>query len=261
MSSSAAIEIAAAFLLQESFNLKIEPLEMIRLCQRAENEFVGVSCGIMDQFVVRLAQKGKSLFLNCRDLSYEQVPFSNRDIRIVVLNTMVKRELKGSLYNTRRSECQEAVKIFKRFLPISSLGEADLDIFEKYKAKLAPQVLKRTRHVISENERVKKAVSFLKSSDFSSFGECMYESHKSLRDNYEVSSPELDLMVELAGKIKGTLGSRMTGAGFGGCTVNLVKEEALDSFKKEVIEGYRQKTGISPEIYVSNAEEGVSRIT
>lgn len=260
LSSSAAIEIATAFLLQECFNLTIDPLEMIRLCQRAENEFVGVSCGIMDQFVVRLAQKEKALFLNCSDLSYEQVPFSSKDIRVVVCNTMVKRELRSSAYNERRSECQEAVKILKNFLPISSLGEVDLDSFEKYKAKLSAHVLKRSRHVISENERVKKAVSFLKSSDFSSFGELMCESHKSLRDDYEVSSPELDLMVELANKIKGTLGSRMTGAGFGGCTVNLVKENALDSFKKEVIEGYTQKTGISPEIYVSTVEDGVKRI-
>lgn len=229
LSSSAAIEIATAFLFEKYLNLRIDPLEMIKLCQHAENEFVGVGCGIMDQFIVRLAQKGHAIFLNCSDLSYEQVPFSTDDIKIVICNTMVKRNLKDSAYNDRRRECQEGV-------------------------------LKRMRHVNSENERVKKSVSLLKSFDFSSFGECMYESHRSLRDDYEVSCPELDLMVELARRIKGTLGARMTGAGFGGCTVNLVADEFIDKFKEKVFQGYKKETGISPEIYISTAEDGVNRI-
>ena len=229
LSSSAAMEVATAFLFQECFNFKMDPIEMIKLCQRVENEFVGVGCGIMDQFVVRLAKKGHALFLNCSDLSYEQVPFANKDIKIAVCNTMVKRNLKNSAYNDRRRECQEGVR-------------------------------KRLFHVNSENERVKKSVFFLKSSDFSSFGKCMYESHKSLKDDYEVSCPELDLMVELAREVEGVLGARMTGAGFGGCTVNLVQDEAIDRFKEKIFQGYKEKTGILPEIYVSAAEDGVSRI-
>jgi len=251
LSSSAAIEIGTAFLLQEYLGLKIEPLEMIRLCQRAENEFVGVGCGIMDQFIIRLAKKEKALFLNCNNLSYEQVPFLTKDIKVILCNTMVKRNLGSSAYNERRRECEAAVKI---------LGEFTIGDFEKYKDRLSPQILKRARHVILENERVKKSVSFLKGSNFSSFGECMYESHKSLRDDYEVSCSELDLIVELARGIEGTLGARMTGAGFGGCTVNLVKEKAVGRFRREVMEGYKEKTGISPDIYISTAEDGVKRI-
>jgi galactokinase len=251
LSSSAAIEVSTAFLLQEYLNLKIEPLEMIKLCQRAENEFVGVGCGIMDQFIVRLAKKERALFLNCAGLSYEQVPFSGKDVKVVVCNTMVKRNLKNSAYNERRRECSEAIGI---------LGKFNQTNFEKYKSKLSPAVLKRTRHVISENERVKKAVAFLKESDFSSFGECLYGSHKSLRDDYDASCPELDLMVDLARGIKGVLGARMTGAGFGGCTVNIVKEGVVDKFKEKIFKEYKQKTGLSPEIYISTAENGVSRI-
>lgn len=260
LSSSAAIEISTAFLLEEMLALKIDPLEMVKLCQRAENEFVGVSCGIMDQFVIRMAQKGHAVFLNCKDLSYEQVLFADTDIKVVVCNTMVKRTLENSAYNERRRECEEAVTVLKKFLPITYLGEVDSSSLEKYKERLSPVVLRRSRHVVSENERVKKAVVFLKEAKLSLFGECMYESHKSLRDEYEVSCPELDLMVEIARSIEGTIGARMTGGGFGGCTVNIVEDKAVAIFKEEITNRYREKTGISPEIYVSGAENGVSRI-
>ena len=251
LSSSAAIEIATAFLLNEYLGLDLAALEMIKLCQQAENEFVGVNCGIMDQFIVRLAEKGKAIFLNCRDLSYEQVPFPGQKIRVMVCNTMVKRNLKASNYNRRREECQEAVKV---------LGEIDGANFERYQDKLTPILRKRARHVISENERVKKAVTYFKSMDFSSLGECLYESHRSLRDDYEVSCPELDLMVGLARGVKGTWGSRMTGAGFGGCTVNLVSLESVNKFREEVSRGYQKKTGCVPEIYTSSVEGGMSRL-
>jgi galactokinase len=214
----------------------------------------------MDQFVVRLAEKGKAIFLNCGDLSYEQVPFPGQKIKVLVCNTMVKRNLKNSNYNRRREECQEAVEVLKKKGPVHSLGEIDEAGFEKYKDVLTPALRKRARHVISENERVRKAVSFFKSMDFSSLGECMYQSHYSLRDDYEVSCPELDLMVELARGVEGTWGSRMTGAGFGGCTVNLVSLGFVDLFRQEVSRGYQKRTGITPEIYASSVEGGVSRL-
>jgi len=261
LSSSAAIEIATAVSLQIINGFTISPLEMVKLCQKAENEFVGVNCGIMDQFISLLGEKDKALFLDCRSLEHEQIPLME-NLRIVICNTRVNRKLAGSkYYNERRRECAEGVSLLREFLPeIDALRDVTIDSFEKYKHHLPENIKKRCGHVIRENERVIQAVAALKEDNLGKFGNLMNESHQSLRDDYEVSSVELDLMVEIAREIDGVLGARMTGAGFGGCTVNLVEKKSINQFHKIIMEKYKKKTGIQPEIYICQAENGAGEI-
>jgi len=261
LSSSAAMEVVTALSLQSLNHFEWEPVETIKLCQRAENEFVGVNCGIMDQFVSLLGKRDKALFLDCRTLDYQLIPLPGEELKIVVCNTRVKRGLADSGYNKRREECEEGVSSLKKHLPhIKALRDVKETDFERYKGFLPGVIKKRCRHIIGENQRVLQSVSALEKNDFRKFGQLMNESHRSMRDEYEISCPELDLMVEIAWETEGVLGARMTGGGFGGCTVNLVEEKKVAEFKERISRRYREKTGISPEIYICRAEDGAGRI-
>lgn len=260
LSSSAAIEVASALAF---LNVGTAPPsqmsepELAALCQRAENQFVGVNCGIMDQTISILGKADHALFLDCRTLDYERVPLNLDHIRIVVCNTKVKRELASSEYNKRRAECEKGVEILKQWYPlISALRDVSPNDFKKHEASLPSLTQKRCRYVIEENERVWRAVAALKTGNLPAFGQLMNASHIGLRNDYEVSCKELDTMVEIAWANEGVIGARMTGAGFGGCTVNLVRQEAVDAFVGEVQSEYPQRTGIKPEVYVCVASDG-----
>jgi galactokinase len=256
LSSSAALEVAAVAFWQKLAGFELASVEAVKLARRAENEFVGVPCGVMDQFASALAREGHALFLDCRDLGYRHVPL-RAEIKIVVCNSGVKRALAQSEYEVRLMQCRQAVaQLGSTGLAVKSLREVDLDDLEMARDALGELLLKRARHVVSENARVLEAVEVLEACDLERFGELMYASHVSLRDDYEVSSGELDALVELARQQPGCLGARMTGAGFGGCTVNLVRAEAADDFAKAVCEGYKHRIGQEAEIYICQASDG-----
>ena len=256
LSSSAAVEVGAVALSMKLFNIELSPLEVIRLARRAENEFVKVPCGIMDQFVCALGKRDHALFLDCRDLTYRHVPLSGR-VKIVVCNSGVRRALAASEYEIRLQQCRQAVaQLGTTGLAAKSLREIDLTDLEVARHSLSEVLLKRAQHVVSENGRVLKAVKDLENGDLESFGKLMIASHESLRDDYEVSSKELDVLVELALKQPGVLGARMTGAGFGGCTVNLVQAGKAEPFAEAVKEGYHSATKLNAEVYVCEASDG-----
>lgn len=256
LSSSAAVEVGAVALAMKLFNIELGPLEVIRLARKAENEFVNVPCGIMDQFVCALGKRDHALFLDCRDLSYRHVPLSDR-VKIVVCDSGVRRALAASEYEIRLRQCRQAVaQLGTTGLAVKSLREIDLTDLEVASHSLSEVLLKRARHVVSENDRVLKAVKNLEKGNLESFGKLMIASHESLRDDYEVSCKELDVLVELALKQPGVLGARMTGAGFGGCTVNLVRADAAHGFAEMVKEGYHEATGLTAEVYVCEASDG-----
>lgn len=258
LSSSAALEVVTALTMAKLNSLKIKPVEMARLCQRAENNFVGVACGIMDQYVSCLGQKNYALFIDCRSNDYEPVPFKDPDYQVLICNSKIQRGLANSKYNIRREECKIATEFFKHKLKreILALRDITIDEFKKYQAQLPEIIARRARHVISENYRVQAGVKALREGNFSTFGQLMIESHQSLKDDYEVSCVELDLLVDLALKQEGVLGARMTGAGFGGCTVNLLRREYIDAFEKTIKQGYKKITGINPDIYLTLPTEG-----
>jgi len=256
LSSSAAIEVATCYALLDNSALSIEPVEIAKLCQRAENEFVGMRCGIMDQFISCCGQVGKALMLDCRSLDYKLLPLPH-DARLVICNTMVKHALAAGEYNTRRAECEAGVRHFAQSLPnVRALRDATEADLKHYGNDLSEVINRRCRHVITENARVLEAAKALEQDDLEAFGHLMNESHRSLRDDYEVSCKELDVMVELAQKVQGVYGARMTGGGFGGCTVSLVEVENVEEFKRTVAQGYTEATGLVPEIYVCSAAEG-----
>jgi galactokinase len=257
LASSAAIEVSSALAFLNAGNLKMGELELAKLCQRAENEFVGVNCGIMDPTISIVGKANHALFLDCRSLDYERVPLNLADIKIMVCNTNVKRELAGSEYNKRRAECEKGVEILKAWYPsISALRDVSLADFKKHEASLPPLTQKRCRYVIEENERVLHAVEVLKAGDLQEFGRLMNASHDGLRDAYEVSCKELDTMVEIAQTHDGVIGARMTGAGFGGCTVNLVHRDAVEPLSRQIMTEYPEQTGIEPEIYICTPGDG-----
>ena len=244
-----------------------EKKEIAALCQRVEHEFVGVNCGIMDQTISLLGQVDHGLFLDCRSLEYEHVPLNLEAHCIAICNTKVKRELAASEYNKRRAECERGVDILKPWMPeINSLRDISLTDFEKYEGKLPPLTQKRCRYVIEENTRVLDAVDMLKARNqrttekaddsLIAFGKLMYASHKGLCYDYEVSCNDLNLLTEIACSIDGVIGSRMTGAGFGGCTVSIVHRDALETFRTRVMTEYHEETGIEPEIYLCNVSNG-----
>ena len=234
--------------------------ELAALCQQVEHEFAGVNCGIMDQTISLLGREDQALFLDCRSLENEHIPLNLKAHHIAICNTKVKRELAASEYNKRRAECERGVDILKQWLPgISSLRDISLADFKKYEDELPALTQKRCRYVIEENTRVLDAVSALKTrtdESLGQFGRLMNASHKGLRDDYEVSCAELDLLTDLARSIEGVIGSRMTGAGFGGCTVSIVHEDALEAFRTLVTKEYHKQTGIEPEIYLCNVSGG-----
>ncbi len=273
LSSSAALEVASAIAFlgvcgleatNTGINTKsnitlidLHPTKLATLCQRAENEFVGVNCGIMDPTISLLGKTDHALYLDCRSLEYKQVPLNLTDIRLVICNTNVKRELATSEYNKRRAECERGVEIMQQWMPsISSLRDVTLEDYKKYEAELPQITQKRCRYVIEENTRVQSAVAALTAKDINTFGRLMNASHAGLRDAYEVSCDELNVLTDIAQSIDGVIGARMTGAGFGGCTVNLVYRNSVEIFRNRVMKEYTQKTGIEPDIYVCSVGDG-----
>ena len=261
LSSSAAIEVAACLAFTKMFSLELADIETPHLCQQAENEFVGVECGIMDQFVSVFATKDSALLLDCRSLEYRHVPFSTENVSLAVIDTKVKRRLASSRYNTRREECREGVRMLcEAGLDVTSLRDISSEQLEERRHLLPEHITKRCKHVVSENQRVLEAVKALETSDFSRLGRLFYESHDSLRDLYEVSCRELDIIVELARDTDGVLGARMTGAGFGGCAVCLVQTNAVYQFSEKLREAYEQETGKQPDIYKFTPSDGALRL-
>lgn len=256
LSSSAALEVVIASALNAHSNLEIDRIELARICRRAENEFVGARVGIMDQFVSLFGAADRALLLDCRSLEHQLLPLSS-DAQLVVCNTMVKHALASSAYNERRSQCEEGVRILSKFVPgVTALRDVSVSQLEQYRDKLSTDVYKRCRHIITENDRVLDAAKALNGKDLREFGRLMNESHESLRYDFEVSCEELDVMVEIARKVDGVYGARMTGGGFGGCTVNLVRRDRVDEFKNTVADGYFDATKLSPEIYVCDVVNG-----
>ncbi|NGP89064.1 galactokinase [Fodinibius halophilus] len=262
LSSSAALEGGVLFGLATLFDLNIPPVEMARIAQKAENDFVGVQCGIMDQFVSLNGRAGQALKLDCRSLDHEYYPFNNEDIRIVLCDTGIRRELATSEYNIRRKQCEKGVSILQGVDPdIDSLRDVELAFLFRYKDKLAPDIFKRCKYVIEENKRVLQACSDLQQDDLTSFGHRMYQSHLGLRIEYEVSCKELDTLVDIAQDQAGVLGARMMGGGFGGCTINLVENEQLQQFKKQIKSEYEQQLGQSLSVYDTKVSQGTHLLT
>ena len=256
LSSSAALEVVAALALLSLTQCEISPKEIARLCQRAENEFIGARVGIMDQFVSCFGREGNAVLLDCRSLGFELVPIPG-SVKLVICNTMVKHEHAGGEYNQRRRECEQGVEVLSKSYPgISALRDVSLEQLMAKKADMPPVVYKRCLHVVEENARVLSAAREFRKGNLSAVGKLMRESHVSMRDLYEISCRELDIMVEAAEGLSGYYGGRMTGGGFGGCTVNLVESAHSSNFRDKIAERYRARTGISPEIYICSPADG-----
>lgn len=255
LSSSAALEVCAAVTFVEMASLKINRVEIAQLCQQAESEFVGVKCGIMDQFISALAQEGHALLIDCRDLSYRAVPLP-QDVSVIVCDTGKRRGLVDSEYNNRRSECEQAAAK----LGVKALRDVSIDELNRHEKDLPAIVFKRARHVVAENKRVLQAIDAAKRNDSQAFGVLMNESHVSLKNDYEVSCAELDTMVEIARRQPGCFGARLTGAGFGGCTVSLVADDSALAFVEHVAREYRERTKLEPSIYVCHASAGAGML-
>jgi galactokinase len=258
LSSSAAIEVASALALIDLNGAAMPLVEVAKLCQHTENAFIGARVGIMDQFVSCLGKAGHALLLDCRSLDYEFIPIPDR-ARIVICNTMVKHEHASGEYNRRREECEEGVRILASWYPnVRALRDVSIAQLAMHSKDFPETIYKRCRHVIEENQRVLDSASRLRAADLDGFGELMRESHRSLRDLYEVSCRELDIMVELAEDLPGYHGARMTGGGFGGCTINLVEETDAETFADRLSSRYQGATGTRPDVYISSAADGAS---
>lgn len=262
LSSSASIEMVTAYGLAKMAEADLRPEELAKISQRVENHFIGINSGIMDQFAVGMGRKDHALFLNCRTLETEQVPLELGDYQLVITNTNKRRGLAGSKYNERRDECERGLlEIRKVMSEVESLGEITSDEFRRLQGSLKDEVVfRRVRHIITENERVKLASRLLEAGDLVTFGELMKQSHVSLRDDYEVTGHELDVLFDAQRNVSGCIGTRMTGAGFGGCTVSIVKGEKIQQFKEEVTEVYERETGLSPSFYMSETGDGVKEL-
>ena len=260
LSSSAAVEMAFVLAWQTLGGWELPPMERALLGQKAENQYVGVNCGIMDQFASACGEQDRLLHLDCRSLEWHTLPLPN-DIAIVIADTKMRRALTSGEYNKRRADCEEAVRILSQKLPgIKSLRDVSVDAFNQYATQLPERVEKRARHVVEEIERSVRAIPLLEQGDMAEFGKLINQCHASLRDLYEVSIPELDTMVEVAQSLPGCYGARLTGAGFGGCTVNVVAREQADAFSSSLAAGYEDETGFPPEIYVCSASRGAELI-
>jgi galactokinase len=260
LSSSAAVEVASAFALLSLDGSHLAMPEVARLCQQAENTFVGARVGIMDQFVSCMGKAGSAFFLDCRSLEFKFVPIP-AEIQLVICNTMVKHDLATGSYNTRRQECEQACRTLAQRDPkIRSLRDVSSEQLERYSGDLPDVLRKRCTHVVHENQRVLDAAQCLADGDLNRLGELMGDSHRSLRDLYEVSCLELDVMVDAAEGLPGHCGGRMTGGGFGGCTVNLVLAGNAKEFAALVSERYQSKTGISPKVYICSAADGAEAL-
>ncbi len=259
LSSSASLEVLTGFYLRDLFGFDVTNIDLAKIGQYSENNFNGMNCGIMDQFASAMGKKDHAIFLDTADLSYEYAPLVLDGAKIIVTNSNVKHSLVNSEYNVRRSECEKALKELQTAVPISGLGDLSEEEFEKHKSVITDEVcVKRAKHAVYENQRTIRAVEALKASNLKLFGELMNASHVSLRDDYQVSCDEIDVLVEEAWKIDGVIGSRITGGGFGGCTVSIVKDEAVDTFKEKVGAAYKERVGKTADFYVVEIGGGPS---
>lgn len=257
LSSSAAILVLTAFMLRYTKGERnIDRVSLARFCQKVENEFIKVNCGIMDQFSIAMGKKDHAMLLNCQTLDYTYIPLALGEYRLVIMNTNKKRELADSKYNERRGECEEALRILRSHDDLENLCQGTLEQVDLY---LKDDTLyRRAKHVVTENARVLAAVQCLPQGDVSQFGQLMTQSHRSLQTDYEVTGKELDALVDFALQGKGCIGARMTGAGFGGCAIALVEKSHLEAFKSTVTEGYQKSTGLTPDFYISQIGDGVN---
>lgn len=260
LSSSAAIEVSAGFALLDIAGLTIDRTKLALTCQRAENEFVGAHCGIMDQLVSCYGEADHAVLLDCRSLERRMLPIPSK-MALIVCNTMVKHELGASEYNTRREECEEAVKVLGQVLPsVHALRDVTPAQLEEHRGLLSNVIYRRALHVVTENERVLRAADAFQNGAVEKLGQLMADSHRSLRQDYEVSCPELDTLVEIAARQRGVFGARMTGGGFGGCTINLVDVAHAQEFQQKVSAAYKSATGLQPDIYVCKASQGAEAV-
>ena len=256
LSSSAALEVASGFALLDGAGQPIDLTRLALACQRAENEFVGMRCGVMDQFASCRGARDRVLLLDCRSLDFRLSPV-DPSVRLVICNSMVHHELAGSEYNRRREQCEDGVARLKTVLPdIRALRDVTVADLARHGALLSDVVFRRCRHVVTEDDRVQRAASALEAGRVGEVGRLMQESHVSMRDDYEISCREIDILVELAGRVEGVLGARMTGGGFGGCTINLVRVDAVDRFADEIGRGYKAATGIAAQFLVCRPGDG-----
>ena len=261
LSSSASIEMLTAIVLKDPFHLSIDPVEMAQLGKKTENLFIGVNSGIMDQFAIAMGKKDHAILLDCNTLKYDYVPVVLKDEVIVIANTNKRRGLADSKYNERRAECDEALAELQTKLPIKALGELSIEQFEANKDLIkSPIRQKRAKHAVYENQRTLKAQKALSAGNLAEFGKLMNQSHISLRDDYEVTGVELDTLAALAWEQPGVVGSRMTGAGFGGCTVSIVKKDKVDDFIKNVGEAYKNKIGYAADFYIASVSDGAKKL-
>ena len=261
LSSSASIEMLTGIVLKDLFHLSIDPIAMALLGKKVENLFIGVNSGIMDQFAVAMGKKDHAILLDCNTLKYDYVPVVLKDEVIVIANTNKRRGLADSKYNERRAECDEALAELQTKLPIKALGELSIEEFEANKELIkSPIRQKRAKHAVYENQRTLKAQKELSAGNLAEFGKLMNQSHISLRDDYEVTGVELDTLAALAWEQPGVVGSRMTGAGFGGCTVSIVKKDKVDDFIKNVGEAYKNKIGYAADFYIAAVSEGARKL-
>ena len=262
LSSSASIEVLMAVILNDTFNFGIDMVDMVKMSQQAENKFVGVNCGIMDQFAVGMGKKDCAILLDCNTLEYRYSKLAIDGYSIVITNTNKKHSLGASAYNQRRKQCEHALSELQQVKDIKSLGELTNAEFDAIADKVSdPLERLRARHAVYENQRTLEAVAALEKNDIAKFGKLMNDSHVSLRDDYDVTGVELDTLAEVAWQQEGVLGSRMTGAGFGGCTISIVKNENIDDFKKNVGEIYTKRIGYEPSFYVANIADGTHKIS
>ena len=261
LSSSASLEVVTGYMLKDMFGVDVTNQDIALIGQYSENNFNGCNCGIMDQFASAMGKADNAIFLDTADLSYEYAPVKLDGAKIVVTNSMVKHSLVTSAYNDRRNESSQALADLQQVCGISTLGELTEEEFEKYKNSIKDEVNRaRAKHAVYENQRTIKAVAALKNNDIETFGKLMNASHVSLRDDYETSCEEVDVLVQEAWKIDGVIGSRITGGGFGGCTVSIVKDDAIDTFREKLTAAYEQKVGKTPEFYVVSIGDGPSRL-
>lgn len=261
LSSSASLELLVGVVLEDLFNLDVTRLELVKMGKKVENEFIGVNSGIMDQFAIGFGEEDKAILLDTNTLEYEMVPVVLDDYAIVIMNTNKRRELADSKYNERRAECEEALARLQTELEIHALGELSEAEFDSNQALIGDEILmKRAKHAVYENERTKKAKAALTAGDLEEFGKLLNASHASLRDDYEVTGLELDTLVAAAQKQEGVLGARMTGAGFGGCAIALVKESETNTFKNNVYDEYIKVVGYAPVFYVAHIGSGTTVI-
>ena len=262
LSSSASIEVLMAVILNDELNLGIDMVKLVKFSQKAENEFVGMNCGIMDQFAVGMGKKDCAILLDCNTLSYRYSKLALDGCSIVITNTNKTHSLVTSAYNERRAQCESALKALQKVKPIKALGELTNAEFDAIASAIPdPVERRRARHAVYENNRTLEAVKALEANDVKRFGELMNASHVSLRDDYEVTGPELDTLAELAWQQDGVLGSRMTGGGFAGCTVSIVRDAAIPAFEKNVGDAYTAKIGYAPSFYVANIADGARRLS